>query len=237
MAADELSTVIDLTLLRADATPLDAARCCQDAVERGFHGVCVNGVYLQHAREALDATQSDQRHEVRAMSVAGFPLGAVSSMARAMDATQNAKAGAQELDIVPWLPAVIEMEHTQLRDDLLQTVRAVRAVSASLVIKVIIEMELLERHAGDEAKLDRMVATACAAIRESGCDFVSTATGFQGERGANLAYVRLLARHASGLGVKTYGPIDSLDEAQRLMEAGADRLGVDAGLDLPSSWL
>ncbi len=230
MPESDLASVIDLTLLRADATPMEAARCCEDAVVHGFHGVCVNGVYLPHVRHALDASQADGAHEVRAISVAGFPLGAVSSMARAMDATQSAKAGAQELDVVPWLPAVLDCDQAGLRDDLLQTTRSVRAVAGSIVVKVILEMGLLARHADDAAQFERMVAVACAAIRESGSDFVSTSTGVLATDGADIDHVRLLSRHASGLGLKAHGDIKSRDHALRLLEAGADRLGTSAGV-------
>lgn len=225
--------MIDHTILKAEATPPEVERVVDEAVEHGFASVCVNGVYVAAVRERLDAARALSAHTVRTCAVAGFPLGAMAPMARAIEATQCAKAGAQEIDVVAWIPRLMAKDAAGLRDDLLQTTRAVRAVSGELVVKVILETAALRALAKDDADFEAMIACGCSAARESGCDFVKTSTGFHGAGGATVEAVRLMKKHCDGaLKVKASGGIRTHDDAMRMIEAGADRLGCSAGVTI-----
>lgn len=230
MDRSELASRLDHTLLAPDASPRAIAALVDEAVEHGFASVCVNPVYVPSVRERLDEHAAQKPHSVKLCTVAAFPLGAVSPTQRAIEATQSVKAGAQEIDLVPWLPRIIHKDGAKLREDLLETVRAVRASRPSCLVKVICETALLRQVAADDADFEAMIETACAAARESGCDFVKTSTGFHAAGGATVEAVRLLKKHAVGLHVKASGGIRDYDAAMAMFDAGADRIGCSTSL-------
>lgn len=226
-----LAPLIDHTLLKPEATPDDVAQLTAEAVKFGMASVCVNGVYVPSVRAALDHAGQEKPHSVRACAVAGFPLGCVLPLSRAIEATQLAKAGAQEIDVVAWLPQLLARDSAALRDDLLQTTRAVRAVSAAIVVKVILETAALRALAKSDADFEAMIAAACEGARAAGCDFVKTSTGFHPAGGATVEAVKLMKKHAAGaLRVKASGGIRTRDDAQKMVDAGADRLGCSASV-------
>ena len=110
-------------------------------------------------------------------------------------------------------------------------VKNVRGVRGDVVVKVIIESALLLAGV-DDATAEQRIETACVAARESGCDFVKTSTGFHPAGGASVEAVKLMKKHAApgGLKVKASGGIRNRDDALRMIDAGADRLGCSAGV-------
>lgn len=223
----DLAPRIDHTLLKpeADARAVDAL--VDEALRFGFASVCVNGYHLPRVVERLAASKE---RPVRACAVASFPLGATTPIARALECTNLAKLGAQEIDLVAFLPHLLANDADTLAADLIETVRQVRAVSASVVVKVILETAALRAHAPSDADFESMIETGCEAARRSGCDFVKTSTGFHSAGGATVESVRLLRKHAQGLKVKASGGIRTRDDAQRMLDAGADRLGCSSGV-------
>ncbi len=163
-------------------------------------------------------------------TVASFPLGAATVMQRAIEATQSVKAGAEEIDLVAWLPRLIARDAAGLRGDLIETVRAVRAARPSCVVKVIIESAALRAAASSDDEFEAMIAAACAASREAGCDYVKTSTGFHPAGGATIEAVRLMKKHAGGLKVKASGGIRDYATASAMIDAGADRVGASASV-------
>ena len=233
-----LAATIDHTLLTPTATEADVRRLVEEAVTHGFASVCVNPVLVAFARGLLDerttfksgAGVSPVVDHPKLCAVAAFPLGATTSMGRAIDATQSVKAGAEEIDLVPWLPRLIGRDGPGLRADLIETVRAVRAARAACVVKVILETAALRAAAGSDAEFEAMIESACAAARESGCDYVKTSTGVHPAGGATAEAVRLLKKHANGLKVKASGGIHDYRTAVAMLDAGADRIGASASL-------
>lgn len=226
----QLASKIDHTLLSATASPGEIVALVDEAVEHGFASVCVNSVYAAGVRELLDQKRNKSPHDVKLCVTAAFPLGAMTPMQRAVDATQSVKAGAEEIDLVPWLPRLIHQDQPKIRADVLETVRAVRAARPSCIVKMILETAALREAARDEAEYEAMIACACAAARESGCDFVKTSTGFHPAGGATVGDVRLLKQHAGGLLVKASGGIRDYQSALAMLNAGADRLGASASM-------
>lgn len=225
MTRDELASKIDHTLLAADASPGQIAALVDEAVRFGFAAVCVNPVYAASVRERLDAAAANKPHDVKLCVVAAFPLGAVSPMQGSIDATQSVKAGADEIDLVPWLPRLINVDGANLRRDLLTIVKAVRTCRPACVVKVILETAALEAVASSDDAFEAMISCGCAAARESGCDFVKTSTGFHPAGGATVQAVKMMKKHATGLGVKAAGGIGDYTTACAMFDAGADRIG------------
>jgi deoxyribose-phosphate aldolase len=148
---------------------------------------------------------------VKVVAVADFPRGEGTTAARRVEVLEAAQAGADELDLVAPLPALLAGRYEAVLDDLRALVRAV-----SIPVKVILETGKLDR--------DRMVAAAALAA-SAGAAYVKTSTGFEG-RGATVEDVALL-RSVVGdaMGVKASGGIRTASDALALVRAGADRLG------------
>ncbi|KMO41198.1 deoxyribose-phosphate aldolase [Methylobacterium variabile] len=212
-AAIGLASLIDHTLLRADATAAEVRRLCEEALEHRFKAVCVNPVHVGLVAEILAGS------DVAACSVVGFPLGAVPPEDKAAEAAGAVRRGAAEIDMVIALGALKEGRHDAVRAD----VAAVRAACREQVLKVIIETCLLD---------DAQKRLACTLAAEAGADFVKTSTGFS-TGGATVADVGLMrATVGDAVGVKASGGVRSLETARALVAAGATRLGTSSGVAL-----
>ncbi len=203
----DLAEFIDHTLLSADAVPEQVVTLCEQAVAWKTGAVCINPVYVPLARKTLGETSMD------IAAVAGFPLGATSSAAKAYEAAWAAAAGASEIDMVISIGLLKSQQWRNVLDDIL-AVRA--AVPQPVRLKVIMENALLTR---DEIILGCLLAVA------AGSDFVKTSTGF-GPSGATVEDVRLMRQVVGrNTGVKAAGGIHTAQEALAMIEAGADRIG------------
>jgi deoxyribose-phosphate aldolase len=207
-----LASYIDHTLLRADAAPADIERLCAEAIEYGFHSVCVNPLYVQLAASKLVQTKA------KTCSVIGFPLGASSTQAKVAEAVQAIRNGAQELDMVIAIGLAKAGEWGLVESDIAAVVEAARDKA---LVKIIIECCLLS----DEEKV-----AACEASMRAGADFVKTSTGFS-TGGATTGDVKLMRQTVGeNLGVKASGGIKTREDALRMIEAGASRLGTSNGI-------
>jgi deoxyribose-phosphate aldolase len=209
----DLAALIDHTLLKPDAERREIEALCDEALEHGFAAVCVNPFWVKHAAARLAGASS------RVATVAGFPLGASTTDAKAYEASRAVADGASEIDMVLNVGALRSGDVAVVRADIAAVVRACHAGRA--LVKVILETGLLS-----DAEKER----ACLLAREAGADFVKTSTGF-GPGGATAADVALLRRTVGpDLGVKASGGIRDLATATAMIEAGATRLGTSSGL-------
>jgi deoxyribose-phosphate aldolase len=212
----DIARFIDHTLLRADATLDQVTRLCDEAREFGFASVCVNPCYVRHGAEML------QGSTVKVCTVIGFPLGANATETKAFEARQAIRDGANEIDMVINVGAL-----KSGRDDLVtRDIRAVveAAKEGGAICKVILETALLS----DDEKV-----RACKSAREAGAHFVKTSTGFS-TGGATVEDVALMSRSVAdtNMGVKASGGIRNFDDAQRMIRAGATRIGASAGVQI-----
>lgn len=218
-----VAAMIDHTLLKAEATPDAIDQVCNEALEHGFASVCVNGVYVEQVQKRLLGSA------VKTCSVVGFPLGAMHPRVKGMEAIVAAKAGADEIDFVAYLPAIIAGDVQAVKQDFMEVTKNVRGVNSEIVVKVIIESAYLMAGVSEQEAAKR-IETACAAARETGCDYVKTSTGFHSAGGATVEAVKLMKQYAGDLKVKASGGIRSREDAMTMIEAGADRLGCSAGV-------
>ena len=218
-----LASRIDHTLLKAEATRPEIHKLIAEATEHGFASVCVNGIFVADVATALRGSP------VKTCAVAGFPLGAMKPVMKAIEASNLVKDGADEVDFVAHLPSIMKKDLGAVKAEFLEIVKTARMVNREVIIKVIIESAALMKDV-DAAEAEARIELACRAARESGCDFVKTSTGFHPAGGATVEAVQLMKKHSGGLYVKASGGIRSYDDAMRMIEAGADRLGCSAGV-------
>ena len=209
----KLNKLIDHTLLKPEATKAQIEKLCGEAAEYDFKSVCVNPYYVKYAKELL------KESDVLVCTVIGFPLGQNTTEVKVSETKDAIQNGADEIDMVINIGALKSKDG----DYVLNEIKEIRNACKGKTLKVIIETCLLT----DEEKI-----TACKLSKEAGADFVKTSTGFS-THGATVEDVKLM-RETVGedMGVKASGGIRDTETAFKMVEAGATRLGVSAGVEI-----
>ena len=174
--------LFDHTILKADATKEDVKKVCEEAMAYSFCSVCVNSYYVPYVAELLHGS------DVKICTVVGFPLGAMSTRAKALEAKIAVMDGADEVDMVINIGALKDKDY----DVVLEDIKAVKEACGNALLKVIIEACLLT----DEEKVK-----ACELSKEANADFVKTSTGFS-TAGAKVEDVKLMRNCRQGHGSK-----------------------------------
>ena len=207
----KLNQYIDHTNLKADASIKDIKNLVDEAVEYDFYSVCVNSANVKLIK--------DYKKDVRIAAVVGFPLGAMAREAKVFEAKKAIEDGACEIDMVINVGRLKDGEYTYVEDE----IREIKEAIGSNVLKVIIETCLLT----DEEKIK-----ACQLSVAAGADFVKTSTGFS-TSGADADDVALMRKSVSDrVKVKASGGIRDYKKSLEMIEKGADRLGVSAGVNI-----
>jgi deoxyribose-phosphate aldolase len=207
----DLAPYIDHTLLKPDATRDDLIKLCDEARKYGFATVCVNSSNVGLVKRLLEGS------DVKPIAVVGFPLGAAATGAKVFETREAIRAGAAEIDMVINIGALKAKNYGYLECDIREVVQAAKPRP----VKVILETGALTR---DEKVI------ACALAKAAGAAFVKTSTGF-GPGGATAEDVALMrAVVGDEVGVKASGGVRTTADAQRMIEAGANRLGASASV-------
>lgn len=207
--------LFDHTILKADATKEAVLKICKEAKEYGFMSVCVNGYYTALVSRELTGT------DVKTCTVVGFPLGQMSTKAKAMEASYAIEDGATEIDMVLNVGAMKDKEYAVVLDD----IKEVKKACGEVTLKVILETCLLT---------EEEIVKACELSKEAGADFVKTSTGFStaGAKSKDVAIMRCTV--GDSMGVKASGGIRDKETAMEMVEAGASRLGTSATISIVS---
>lgn len=219
MQPEELAKTIDHTLLRPTTTVADIEQLCQEAIEFHFATVCVFPWFVPLAHSLVKNT------DVKVCAVISFPFGADVPRTKMTAADEAVSKGADEIDVMINLPALLSGQFGVARDDLASVVRAARLRSVNtgrghVAVKAIIETCYLT------TPLKRL---ACKICEGAGVDFVKTSTGV-GPEGATVADVELLRDElGEGIGVKASGGIRTVRDVELMINAGAARIGTSAG--------
>lgn len=214
MNKQQLAKMIDHTLLKPEVTKEQISSLIEEAKEYQFASVCLNPAWVSYAKEQL--TDS----EVKVCTVIGFPLGATTTETKVFEAKQAVENGADEVDMVIAIGHLKSGDTDYVKNDI---AKVKEAVGKEIVLKVIIETSLLTE---EEKEL------ACQLSEEAGADFVKTSTGFSGG-GATVEDIQLMHRVVGDrLQIKASGGVRSLDDAKKMVEAGASRLGASAGVQI-----
>ena len=210
-----VSSMIDHTLLKPDATRKNIEDLCREAAQFKFATVCVNPTWVALCARLLSGSG------VGVCSVVGFPLGATTCDVKGYETRRAIFDGAREIDMVINVGALKSGDLHVVERDIEAVTSACR--DAGVLSKVIIEAALLT----DDEKV-----TACTLAKAAGADYVKTSTGF-GPGGATAADVALMRRVVGAeMGVKAAGGVRDLEGMKAMIAAGATRVGASAGVKI-----
>ena len=211
MELHNISSYIDHTLLKPDASRDQIIHLCSEAKEYGFASVCINPYWVSLAAKELENST------VKVCTVVGFPLGANTTSTKSLETTDAIGNGADEIDMVINLGSVKYGDWINVEIDISAVVQAANG----RLVKVILETCLLN----DDEKRQ-----ACEISKKAGAGFVKTSTGFS-TGGASEEDVRLMrATVGPEMGVKASGGIRFTEDAVKMIEAGASRIGASASV-------
>jgi len=214
--AAPLAALVDHTLLKPEATAEEIARLCDEAVRLRFGAICVHGQWVGEAVARLRGSP------VAVVAVVGFPLGANGLVAKAAETRLVVADGATEVDMVLPLGSVKGGRWEEVCDEVTAVVDAARGRP----VKAIVESAALT---------PRELELACRAAVEAGALYVKTSTGFHPAGGATVEAVQLMRRVVGDrAGVKASGGVRTVDDALRMLRAGASRLGTSAAAGWPA---
>ncbi len=205
MDAKEILKHVDHTLLLQGSTWEEIKQICDDAIAYGTASVCIPPSYVKQAKEYVG-------DKMAVCTVIGFPNGYMTTKTKEFETKDALANGADEIDMVINIGWVKDGKFDCVEEE----IRTLKAACGEKILKVIIETCLLT----DEEKI-RM----CQAVTNAGADYIKTSTGFS-KAGATFADVELFAKHVGpNVKIKAAGGISSMDDAEKFMELGADRLG------------
>ena len=206
-----LEKYIDHTLLKPTATFNEIEKLCQEAIDYQFFSVCVNSGYVPFAKQILKNT------DVKVCSVVGFPLGAMSPLAKIYETSQALKDGADEIDMVMNVGYFKTGQIAKVLDE----ITLIKRETDKKILKLILETCFLT----DEQK-----KLACQVCVDAGADFVKTSTGF-GSGGATPQDVILMRDIVAGKAkVKASGGIRDQKTALEYIALGVERIGTSNGI-------
>ena len=217
MTKRQLAALIDHTFLKAAGDEGAVERLCAEAKRFGFACAMVNPAEVKRAAVLLEGS------DVRVGTVVGFPLGQNTVRTKCAEAVEAVQNGAADIDYVLNIRDLRARPSKEVLEDLTLMNLAPKKVSDEVVTKLIIECCYL----ADEEKV-----LACRLAKKAGFDFVKTSTGF-GSGGATVEDVALMRKTVGkSMGVKAAGGIRTLEDAMKMIEAGANRLGCSAGVEI-----
>ncbi len=206
-----INSLIDHTNLRAGASEKDILKLCEEALKYNFRGVCINPVWVPFVFEYLE------NRTIKIISVCDFPLGSSLTAVRGKEAEIIIKSGAEEVDLVIQIPLLKSKKYKEIEKDIKEIVNIVHPEGT---IKVIIEAPILS---GEE------ILSATAIAESAGADFIKSGTGTNGP--VTVAQIKQI-KSATRLPVKAAGGIKNMDNAVKLLNAGASVLGSSNSIEI-----
>ena len=206
-----IANYVDHTLLKPNTGASEINQLCKEAHTFGFYSVCVNPWLVK------EATNNLKNSPVKICSVAGFPLGANTSLIKLKEIETCLNDGASEIDMVMNIGLFKDGELRKVANEL----KEAKKMTADAILKIIIETSLLTTEE---------IVTASKTVEASGADFVKTSTGYHGV-GATVENVTLIHNTVgSETEIKASGQINTLKQVQNMLKAGANRIGTSSSI-------
>ncbi|MCC0644409.1 MULTISPECIES: deoxyribose-phosphate aldolase [unclassified Clostridioides] len=199
---------VDHTILKATTTWEDIKVLCDEAINMNVASVCISPSYVKRAAEYLNS-------KIKVCTVIGFPLGYQTTATKVFEAEDAIKNGADEVDMVVNISDIKNGDYEKIENE----IKEIKAIIGEKILKVIIETCYLE-----ECEKVKM----CDIVTVSGADFIKTSTGM-GTGGATLEDIKLMKEHVGkNVKIKAAGGVKSISDAEKFIEAGAERLGTSS---------
>ncbi len=211
-----IANYIEHTLLKQNATQNELINLFEEAKKYNFIGVCINSCNIKSAKDYLKDTP------IKIVTVVGFPLGSCLTSVKAFEAKKSIELGANEIDMVINVQSIKDKNYNYTLND----IKEVKSVCNNIPLKVIIETDLLTKEE---------IIKACQIIIESKADFAKTSTGFvKNGVGAKVEDIQLMNEilKNSNVKIKASGGIKTKEQAIKLINAGAVRLGTSSGTQI-----
>ena len=214
MEKNQVKSIIDHTVLKAEATESQVKKLCTEAIEHNFAAVCINPCFVKLAKDML------KESSVKVCTVIGFPLGASTPKTKAFETKDAIENGAEEVDMVINIGKLKDKDYNYVKEDIKSVVDAAKDKA---IVKVILETALLTNEEIEKASI---------LSKEAGADFIKTSTGFS-TRGASVEDI-IIMRKAVGdsVKIKASGGIKTYEDAKKMIENGADRLGTSSSVEI-----
>lgn len=205
MDVKEILAKVDHTLLAQTATWEEIRQICDDGMKYQTASVCIPPSYVAQAKEYV-------KDKLAICTVIGFPNGYMTTAVKEFETKDAIKNGADEIDMVINIGWVKDKKFDLVEEE----IRTLKAACGEKILKVIIETCLLTEQ--EKIKM-------CEIVTRAGADFIKTSTGFS-KTGATFADIEIFASHVGeGVKIKAAGGISSMDDAEKFIFLGADRLG------------
>ena len=205
MDLNKILSATDHTLLTQDATIEEILKICDDGIKYNTASVCIPASFVKRASEYVNG-------KVKICTVIGFPNGYSTTKTKVFETADAVANGADEIDMVINIGMLKEKRY----DDILNEINEIKEACSGKLLKVIIETCLLT----DEEKIKM-----CEIVSESNADFIKTSTGFS-KAGATFEDIVLFKENIkNGKKIKAAGGISSLEDAEKFLSLGAERLG------------
>lgn len=199
---------VDHTILKATTTWEDIKILCDEAINMNVASVCIPPSYVKRAVEYLNS-------KIKVCTVIGFPLGYQTTATKVFEAEDAIKNGADEVDMVVNISDIKNGDYEKIENE----IKEIKAIIGNKILKVIIETCYLEEY--EKVKM-------CEIVTVSGADFIKTSTGM-GTGGATLEDIKLMKEHVGeNVKIKAAGGVKSISDAEKFIEAGAERLGTSS---------
>lgn len=211
----KLNKYIDHTNLKPTATKADIENLCAEAKEYDFKSVCINPYRVALAKELLKDS------DVKVCTVIGFPLGANTTEIKVAETKKAFLDGCDEFDMVINVAALKDGMYEFVQNE----ISAIRKEIPGRILKVIIETGLLEDN-------EKIIASKIAC--EAGADFVKTCTGISPGKATadDIRLIRSVTEKYEGVKIKASGGVKTYEDAIQMVNAGADRIGASAGVQI-----
>ena len=209
----DINAFIDFTLLDSSSTQSDIVKLCNEALHNNYHAVCINSYYVPLAKQLLDKTP------VKICSVVGFPLGAMSTLAKAFEAKNAIDSGADEIEMVMNIGLLKSKNHIALLKDIIDVKMAINKKP----LTVIIEISELSKNE---------IIKACEICMDANVDYIKTSTGFTNS-GATFTAIKIIKKTVKDdIKIVASGGIKDFDTASKYISIGAHRIGVSKGIKI-----
>ena len=214
----DINAFLDFSQLNSCTTNHDIVKLCHEALQNNYHAICINSCYVPLAKQLLNKTS------IKICSTVSFPLGAMSTQAKAFEARKAIEEGADEIEMVLNIGSLKSKSYLSLLKDIIDVKLAINGKA----LKVIIEISKLNKNE---------IIKACEICMDAKVDYIKTSTGFLNS-GATFTAVKIIKKTVKDrVKIVAAGGIQDYETALKYLQIGADRIGASQEIKMTKAQL